>query len=815
MKLRIHLLLALLLAAASAFPILAQVGRWESIAAFTFPPQKVVDTGQIVYYLSGNALFSYDKKNDESRSYTTSDLLNGSTITGIYYNPESGYLLIAYSTGNIDLLSDDGKVVNLSDIADSSIDPPLTINDVCFNGNRIYVATNFGIVEFDSERGEVVQSGIYSTPVSAVAVIDGNLLIYADSQLRFAPCGARFPALSYFKPLGPCSEISALLPLDHTRVLATTGAAKGSLSELTIDFTTQSVTSIRTVATHTSGIDLTRAEDGYIYYVADGNLYSLSPDNLTESVVAALPEEFSGCRIGTHNGRDAVWSLTRDGLACHGFDQSGGVTLLSDRYRPADFSVREICYLTPSPTDDRLLVTNNGSTAYRFNKIGTAGFDKPLTASIIDLLTGKASDATPYPVEAILYRGTMAQNLVGKYLVGPTSVAFDPDDRDVFYASSAVDGIYKMRSGIREGVYNLDNTPLVKIDERAIAYSVSIDRGGNLWLITSSSTTDATPLFILPAEKRKLNPSEVKESDWFIPDTRSVGYAAGQDVQILHCKKSNITLIADSRYDNRLFAYDNRGTLQNLTDDRLALVTSITDQDGLTFTPGYTSALCEDRNGAVWVGTDQGVYVISNPANALSENINVRRVKVPKNDGSNTAEYLLGTDLIYSISTDAANRKWIATKASGLFLVSADGSEILRQFTDENSPIPSKDVYAVYADPNSSTVYVGTSEGLFTYTSDASPAMESYSDIIVYPNPVSPDYSGSIYIKGLMDNSLVKIADSAGNVVHQGRSEGGMYSWDGCNPAGRPVPSGVYYVFASQGSDSGSKGGTAKFMIVR
>lgn len=244
-------------------------------------------------------------------------------------------------------------------------------------------------------------------------------------------------------------------------------------------------------------------------------------------------------------------------------------------------------------------------------------------------------------------------------------------------------------------------------------------------------------------------------------------------------------------------------------------MTRITDQDGNTFTPNYTSALCEDRDGAVWVGTDQGIYIIPNPSSAVTDNLTVRRAKVPKNDGSNTAEYLLGTDLIYSISTDAANRKWIATKASGLFLVSADGSEILRQFTDENSPLPSKDIYSVYADPNSSTVYVGTAEGLFTYTSDASPAMDSFSDIVVYPNPVAPDYSGPIYIKGLMDDSLVKIADSAGNVVHQGRSQGGMFSWDGCNGAGRPVPSGVYFVFASQGSDSGNKGGTAKFMIVR
>ena len=809
-----HLLLAFLSVISCSFTLHAQTGTWEAVASFTFPPQKVIDTGSKVYYLSGNALFSYDKKADESHAYTSSNLLNAPSATGIYYNTEGKYLLIAYSTGNIDLLYDDGHLVNMSDISDSSIDPPLTINDVCFSGDRIYVATNLGLVEFNGTRHEVVQSGIYSTPVNAVTVIDGNVVISADGMLLFAPCGSRFPSLSQFTSLGACTPLTSILPLSGTDILAITTDKHNTLRRLSLDFNTPAITSQNTIAAHTPGFDLSQAEDGKFYYVADGNLYSVNPQNPSETLLAQLPDTFAGCRIGTADGAEAIWSLTRDGLACHGFGSDGSVTLISDRYRPAEFSVREICYLVPSPQADRLFVTNNGTTTYRFDKPGTAGFNKPFTASCIDLISGETSDVTPYPVDAVIYRAKEAQNSVGKYLVGPTSIAFDPDDKDVFYASSSVDGIYKMRAGEREGVYGLDHTPLEKIDERAIAYRVSTDQFGNLWLFTTTDASTARPLFILPADKRRLDPQQIQASDWFTPDTRSVGYTGGQDVQIVHCKRSNITFVADHNTSNLLFVYDNRGT-QSLTDDRMARVTRITDQDGNTFTPNYTSALCEDRDGAVWVGTDQGIYIIPNPSSAVTDNLTVRRAKVPKNDGSNTAEYLLGTDLIYSISTDAANRKWIATKASGLFLVSADGSEILRQFTDENSPLPSKDIYSVYADPNSSTVYVGTAEGLFTYTSDASPAMDSFSDIVVYPNPVAPDYSGPIYIKGLMDDSLVKIADSAGNVVHQGRSQGGMFSWDGCNGAGRPVPSGVYFVFASQGSDSGNKGGTAKFMIVR
>ena len=103
---------------------------------------------------------------------------------------------------------------------------------------------------------------------------------------------------------------------------------------------------------------------------------------------------------------------------------------------------------------------------------------------------------------------------------------------------------------------------------------------------------------------------------------------------------------------------------------------------------------------------------------------------------------------------------------------------------------------------------------LFVYSSDASPAAEDYSDIYAYPNPVRPEYSGSITIKGLMDNSLVKIADVQGNVIWNGRSEGGLAVWDGCDAAGNRVRSGVYMVYASQNASGSSSGAVTKIVVI-
>ena len=819
-----HLLLSLFITllsvAASPLGICAQnseIGTWNVHSVFATPPVKVIDTGSKVYYVSGGSLFSYDKNQKESYSYTSGNKLSDVGVTNIFYNSDKKYLVIAYENGNLDMLYDDGDLYNLSDIVDSSIEPPLTINDVAFGSDRFYVATEFGLVEFSDERHEVVQSGNYSTPVGAVTVMDGRVLIWADRKLRHIAVGERFHSLSRFTEICDFDiRVNQFVPISDNAVIARLSDTYNFLSRQEFDFENNRRVAGYPVASHTPTGYVTRAADGTFYFTADGALYKLNADFSGETQICMLPEEFSGCVVGLQEGPAEVWSLTREGIACHDLSNTDeGVTVISERYRPEEFSVRDIAYLKPSVHGHAMLAFNIGSGAYRNDRPGPAGYNVAFNGARIDLNTGRSVDLSPYPVDAHMPNAIARQEQYGKFIFCPTGMVEDPDDPDVFYVGTMVDGVYKIRNGELEGIYSCDNSPIRKSDSRSIVYGVGIDRGGNLWVSTSSSVANAKPLFMLPAAKRRMKPDETTADDWIYPDTKSVDYAGGQDIQMLFCKKSNVVFISDHNQSNYFFVYDTRGTFDDFSDDRMRLCTRLVDQDGNVFNPTYCSAFCEDANGAVWIGTDQGIIVISNPQNALNDNMVVRRVKVPKNDGTNTAEYLLGTDLVFSIAIDAGNRKWMATKQSGLFLVSPDGSEILKNFTSDNSPLPSNNISSVYADPSGSTIYVGTSEGLFSYSSDATPAEDDFSKIVVFPNPVTPDYSGPIYVKGLMDNSLVKIADASGQVLYQGRSEGGMFSWDGCNSVGVRVPSGVYYVFASQNGGDSSSGGTAKFMIIK
>ena len=215
------------------------------------------------------------------------------------------------------------------------------------------------------------------------------------------------------------------------------------------------------------------------------------------------------------------------------------------------------------------------------------------------------------------------------------------------------------------------------------------------------------------------------------------------------------------------------------------------------------------------MGSSDGGVVEFDPEKVFDDSFRLNRIKVPRNDGTNNADYLLSGVQVNSIAVDDLNRKWIGTNAAGLYLVSADGTEIIEQFNTSNSILPTNQILSVCCKPNSNTVFVGTSSGVLEYESSSVTPAPSYDDVLVYPNPVRPEYTGAISIKGLMDNSLVKISDASGNVITSLQSTGGITTWDGLNASGERVKSGVYFVLASENEDESSSAIVAKFLVIK
>jgi len=214
----------------------------------------------------------------------------------------------------------------------------------------------------------------------------------------------------------------------------------------------------------------------------------------------------------------------------------------------------------------------------------------------------------------------------------------------------------------------------------------------------------------------------------------------------------------------------------------------------------------------VWVGTDIGPLLFYNTSRAFEPGYTCSRVKIPRNDGTNQADYLLKDEVVQAIAIDGANRKWIATRTSGVYLMSENGQETIRHFTSTNSPLLSDNVISVSINPVTGEVFFGTSNGLISYQSDASEGTGAYDNVYAYPNPVRENYNGIITITGLINNTQVKITDINGNLVYQTVSNGSLATWDGKDVHGRKVSTGIYMAICA--SEDGTQSTITKIMVI-
>ena len=203
-------------------------------------------------------------------------------------------------------------------------------------------------------------------------------------------------------------------------------------------------------------------------------------------------------------------------------------------------------------------------------------------------------------------------------------------------------------------------------------------------------------------------------------------------------------------------------------------------------------SLALDRDGQMWVGTDKGVVVFDNP-NAIFSG---------KNFDAYTPVFerrrLLGNEIISSVAIDGGNRKWMGTR-NGIFLFNPDGTELVSNFNEKNSPLPSNEISYITAELNTGEVYIRTPKGMVSYRGTATEGTlkQDESGVKVFPNPVRPDFNGTIGIEGLVENAFVKITDIAGNLVFETRANGGTAIWNGNTLSGGRVKTGIYLIFSA------------------
>ena len=243
--------------------------------------------------------------------------------------------------------------------------------------------------------------------------------------------------------------------------------------------------------------------------------------------------------------------------------------------------------------------------------------------------------------------------------------------------------------------------------------------------------------------------------------------------------------------------------------------TQFVNQDGTTVSNiNGVRCIAEDKEGNIWIGTNVGPLML--PADQLNNgsDATLTQVKVPRNDGTNFADYLLSGVDITCMAVDGGNRKWFGTNGNGVYLISSDNFEQVHHFMTTNSQLLSDNVESVTINERTGEVFFGTDFGLCSFMSDASATNDEMNkdNVYAYPNPVRPDYTGLITVTGLSMNADVKIVTANGTLVAEGRSNGGSFTWDGHDSSGKRVASGVYMVQTA--TSDGKSGTVCKIAIV-
>lgn len=383
-------------------------------------------------------------------------------------------------------------------------------------------------------------------------------------------------------------------------------------------------------------------------------------------------------------------------------------------------------------------------------------------------------------------------------------IDIDPTDEEHVFVGGRC-GLYEFRNGKLLKYYNKDNSLLKgaidgskELDNNyVIVNGIQFDSEGNLWVLNSQA--------------KNVNLLELtKEGKWNDHSKSSLQDKNGTGLSGLRSmffdSRDLLWFVNTSWLDPAVFCYDK-------STDKLLKYSSFVNQDGTTYHPTYIYCICEDREQNIWIGTNIGPFMI-NSNEVGQESVVFNQVKVPRNDGSNYADYLLNGVYINHIAIDGGNRKWFATNGAGAFLISADNLTQIANYNKNNSYLLSDDILSIAINPQSGEVFFLADNGLCSYRSDATePSQEMTDDnVYAYPNPVTSDYNGLITVTGLSLNADVKITSSNGALIAEGRSNGGMFTWDGCDKNGKRVASGVYMVITA--TSDGKKGVVCKIAII-
>ncbi len=697
-----RLLTSLFISATALSLNAATFDNWKAYMAYGNVTD-IEPAGKMVYVLSSNSIFSYNTNDGSVNTYDKVYPLSDCTVSKIAWNNSVKKLIVVYENNNVDLLDNNGNVVNIVGYKDKSMNVDKTINNVVINGKMAYLCTAFGLVQIDMESGLIKDTYNIGRNVANCAFSRNYIFVSTTDGI--------FKGDTNSNIINPANWVAAAESVDFS---------------------------------HPNDISITN-DNGYTQY------YTYDSTN------------------------KCYWTNQKDqALQAYTLAADGTKTVIKQDIIPDAPRYNLFGFMTIS--NNKLYACNGGEWDTH-------------NPAIIQEYTPDSESWKFYDNEGV----------AEKYSVRYTdilSLAVDPrDDTHVMAGNQC--GVFEIKDGKVINHFDRKNSLISPIsgysDNYQLITSMFYDSNNNLWI--SNARAENKRLIVYTADNK-----------WTAPELQFEPSQA-ENSKIMMDSSGRIW-IASGRYsDDGVFCYS-----ADLS--KLYSYTNFVNEDGKTFgTIEFTRQAVEDKDGNIWVALSSGLVTLT-PEYQANPNLGFYQIKVPRNDGTNFADYLLDGVNITAIAVDNANRKWVGTKGNGVYVISNDNMVQEAHFKAEDSYLLSDNIDYIAINNNTGRVYIGTDKGLCSVESHATETFDSMDkdNVWAYPNPVKPDYMGLVTVVGLSFNADVKITTTNGVLVAQGRSTGGSFQWDCRDLKGKRVASGIYMV--NTATESGESGTVCKIAVV-
>jgi hypothetical protein len=739
---------------------LAPVGSWTDRLSYNTTVSLASGNSEI-YASTGASILVYNKEFSELRKLSKVNGLSETGISSIAWSPESNCLIIAFKSTNLDLLFRD-NIYTIPDIKNKYIPLKKRINKIRTSGKYAYLAAGFGIVVVDLARKEIRDTWHPGPGQELCEVFD---IAFSDDKIYAATEAGLWVADITNQGLSWSGNWTQYTGLPDPGSLCNIVLFAGSVIYCNVPGNTgdvlYSVHGPGEVFSAFPGEHLTSIEnspDGFTVS-SPGSVYSYGNNGTLLRKIDSFGLNDTYISQSIISGND-LWIADRNNGLVRGKDLK-------------DFSLLTL----PGPGTNKVSSITAGDGTLMICAGGTDNSWKGLERKF----------------QVSLFSNNTFTNLLSPEASDAMRICTDSQNSAHFYVSSWGDGIFEYNGTNLIKHYDESNSPLEAGPSPGDGIRIcglAMDSGRNLWVAESGKE----------GRVKILKP----DGNWIVnlfttgvPLLGDIISASSGQKWILLPESSGVLVI------------DDNGTPGIFTDD-ISKRLFIRDEDGTRIERALSVA--EDNDGNIWIGTDQGPVIYRTNTSVFSEDVRGYRIKVPRNDGSGLADYMLGTETITSVSVDGANRKWLGTKSSGVYLLSSDGSEMIRNYTEKNSALLSDSIASLALDNLTGEIWIGTSKGTVSVRELAIKGSENYSRVYAFPNPVREDYMGKLTITGLIKDTSVKITDISGNLVFETRSEGGQAEWDLATYSGNRVKTGVYLIFCA--SPDGSSSCMTKVLVV-